>query len=381
MGLRTHERRQRSLLVLAIAGLLAVPSAVVAQEQKEEKAPKEPPTPEKIAEWKKEAETRALFTADAPVEITLVGNYKVISKDRDTLSTKEYWGEVRMKDANGADLKIPVQLRTRGHYRLANRNCSFVPLRLDFKKGEVKGTIFDGQDKLKLVTHCNSNALYDEYVIREHLAYRVHNLVTPRSYRSRLAKVTYVDSATNTPIETRNGLFLEHEDDVAKRMEGEVVEIRRALFDDVDPNQILELAIFAAFVGHVDWSLAALHNVRLVAQKQGGVMNLMPVLYDMDFTGLVSTRYSIPDPRLGIRSVKERLYRGPCKEPEEIAGFLSVYKEKKDAILKLYADEPGLDNRYRSDAQKWLTEWFKVLDSPKETKWMFKENCKVAPGV
>jgi hypothetical protein len=351
----------------------------VAQEQKtEEKGPKEPPTPEKIAEWKKEAETRALFTADAPVEVTLVGNYKVISKDRDTLSQKEYWGEVRMKDANGADMKIPVMLRTRGHYRLANRNCSFVPLRLDFKKGDVKGTVFDGQDKLKLVTHCNSNALYDEYVIREHLAYRVQNLITPRSYRSRLAKVTYVDSATNTPIETRNGLFLEHEDDVAKRMEGEVVEIRRALFDDVDPNQILELSIFAAFVGHVDWSLAALHNVRLVRQLNG---NLMPVLYDMDFTGLVSTKYSIPDSRLGIRSVKERLYRGPCKEPEELAPFFGPYREKKEAILKLYADQPGLDNRYRGDATKWLSEWFKLLESQRDAKWMFKENCRVAPGV
>jgi hypothetical protein len=319
--------------------------------------------------------------AEAPVELTLVGNYKLISKDRDTLSTKEYWGEVRMKDANGADLKIPVQLRTRGHYRLANRNCSFVPLRLDFKKGDVKGTVFDGQDKLKLVTHCQSNPMYEEYVVREHLAYRVQNLITPRSYRSRLARVTYVDSATGTPIETRNGLFLEHEDDVAKRMEGEVVDIRRALFDDVDPNQILELAIFAAFIGHVDWSLAALHNVRLVKQQNGAMMNLMPVLYDMDFTGLVSTRYSIPDPRLGIRSVKERLYRGPCKEPAELATFFGVYREKKDAILKLYDDQPGLDTRYRNDAKNWLNQWFKLLDNPRDAKWMFKENCVVAPGV
>ncbi len=96
--------------------------------------------------------------------------------------------------------------------------------------------MFDGQDKLKLVTHCNSNALYEEYMVREYLAYKVHNLITPRSYRARMAKVTYVDSATGTPIETRNGIFMEHEDDVAKRMEGEIAELRGALFDDVDPT-------------------------------------------------------------------------------------------------------------------------------------------------
>jgi hypothetical protein len=376
MGLRIS--RIRSLLVVALSALLAVPSSAFSQEQKEEKAPKEPPTPEKIAEWKKEAEGRALFTSDSPIELKLVGNYKVISKDRDTLSTKEFWGEVQMADGKGGELKIPVQLRTRGHYRLANKNCSFVPLRLDFKKAEVKETIFAGQDKLKLVTHCNPNPLYEEYMVREYLAYKVHNLITPRSYRARLAKVTYVDSATGTPIETRNGIFLEHEDDVAKRMEGEIVEIRRAMFDDVDPAQILELAVFAAFAGHVDWSLAALHNVRLVRQQNG---NYMPVLYDLDFTGLVGTKYAIPDPRLGIRSVKERLYRGPCKEPEELAQFLAPYREKKDAILKLYADTPGLDGRYRNDATAFLNQWFKMLDTPRDQKWMFVENCKKAPGA
>ncbi len=374
MGLRHIP--QSSLLALTAGILLGAPSIATAQNQKD--GAKEPPSAEKVAEWKKDADERRLFTDDKPLELTLVGNYKVISKDRDTLSTTEYWGEVRMADGNGGELKIPVELRTRGHYRLANRNCSFVPLRLDFKKGEVKETIFNGQDKLKLVTHCNGNAMYEEYMIREYLAYKVHNLVTPRSYRARLARVTYVDSATNKPIETRNAVFLEHEDDVAKRMEGEVVEIRRALFDDVDPKQILEMSIFAAFIGHVDWSLAALHNVRLVRQRNG---NLMPVIYDLDFTGLVGTRYATPDPRLGIRNVRERLYRGPCKDPSELAEFFIPYFKNKDAILKLYDETPGLDGRYRNDTKAWLNQWFKMLETPRDAKFLFKDNCKVAPGV
>ncbi len=370
--------RQSSLLALAMGALLAMPSAAFAQGEKEEKGPKEPPTPEKIAEWKKEAEGRVLFAADTPIELKLVGNFKVISKDRDTLSTTEYWGEVQMADGKGGELKLPVQLRTRGHYRLSNRNCSFVPLRLDFKKSEVKETVFDGQDKLKLVTHCNPNPIYEEYMIREYLAYKVHNLITPRSYRARLARVTYVDSATGKTVETRNGVFLEHEDDVARRMEGEIVEIRRALFDDVDPTQVLELSIFAAFVGHVDWSLSALHNVRLVRQQNG---NLLPVIYDLDFTGLVGTKYSTPDPRLGIRSVKERLYRGPCKDPAELTQFFAPYREKKDAILALYRDTPGLDGRYRNDATAFLNQWFKMLDTPRDQKWMFAENCNKLGGT
>ena len=57
------------------------------------------------------------------------------------------------------------------------------------------------------------------------------------------------------------------------------------------------------------------------------------------------------------------------------------YRDNKDAILKLYDDTPGLDARYRNDAKNWLTQWFKLLESPRDAKWMFKDNCVVAPGV
>ncbi len=120
------------------------------------------------------------------------------------------------------------------------------------------------------------------------------------------------------------------------------------------------MAIFEAFVGNTDWSLAALHNIRLVRQQNS---NILPLAYDLDFSGLVGTRYATPDPRLNIRNVKERLYRGPCKEPEELAPFFGVYREKKDAILKLYDETPGLDGRYRNDAKAFLTQWFKMLDN------------------
>jgi hypothetical protein len=362
------------MFVIALGVLLIDPSVGAPQAPKATSNTKAPPTALKIAEWKKEAEARALFQVEAPLELKLVGNFTVISKDRDTLSTKEYWGEVRLRDARGKDLKIPVSLRTRAHFRL--RNCSFPQLRLDFKKSEVKGTVFDGQDKLKLVTHCNPDALFEEYVSREYLSYKVHNLITPRSYRARLARISYIDSATSTTVETRNGIFMEHEDDVAKRMGGEIVEVLRKRFADVDQAQLLEVAIFEAFVGNTDWSLAALHNIRLVRMPNG---TLLPVTYDFDFSGLVGTRYSMPARQLGIRSVQERLYRGPCKEPAELSAFLGVYLTKKDAILKLYDDTPGLDPRYRTGAKAFLNQWFNM--TPRQAKWLFKDNCRVVSGV
>lgn len=360
--------------IVAAWSLIAVPAFA----QNEEKSKDGPPSPEKIAEWKKESESLALFTSEDPIEFTLVGNFKNINKDRDTLSTTEYWGQLKTADGKGGELVLSMKLRTRGHFRLTKRNCAMVPLRLNFVKGEVKGTIFDGQDKVKLVTHCNSNSLYDEYVVREYLAQKAHRTITPRSFRSRLAKVTYVDSATGTPIETRNGILMEHEDDVARRMEGQVVEIRRALFDDVDPTQMLEVAVFEAFIGNTDWSLAALHNIRLIQKPN---LSLYPIAYDLDFSGLVGTRYATPDPRLGIRSVKERLYRGPCRSLETLQPILAPYLEKEAEIMQLYVDTPGLEGRYRQDTKAFLEQWFRMLKSPRDMKFFFVDNCKNVPGV
>ena len=50
-------------------------------------------------------------------------------------------------------------------------------------------TLFKGQDKLKLVMPCRD----DEYVIREWLIYKLYNLVTPKSFRTRLVRVMMED--------------------------------------------------------------------------------------------------------------------------------------------------------------------------------------------
>lgn len=372
MPMRAHRALPTALLAAMV--ILAAPAAA----QDEGDKPKGPPDAAKIAEWKHEAESRPLFQSDSVLTFTLVGNFKVIARDRDTLSTTEYWGEVRMPGEGGAEQKLPVQLRTRGHFRLAARNCGFVPLRLNFATKAMKGTVFEGQDKLKLVTHCNSNAMYDEYVLREYLLYKVHNLVTPRSYRARLVKVTYVDSASEKALETRNGILLEHEDDVARRMEGEIVELRHGLFDDVDAKQITEVALWEYFIGNTDWSLYALHNIRLVRRFDGV---LMPIAYDFDFSGLMNARYATPDPRLGIRSVRERLYRGPCRTLAEYEPHLEAYRNREADILQLYQTFPGLDGRYRNDAQNFLKDFFRFVKSPRDVQNVLVDTCKRQPSV
>jgi hypothetical protein len=374
-----HVARVARAFRLALWLAMSTTLALGAQEKKQEKAKKEkePADSAKVAKWKQEAEALPLFKSDEPLVLTLIADYKTVLKDRDTLSLKEYPGTLVVKDSAGAEKKIPITLRTRGHFRLASRNCAFVPLRMSFAKKDAKGTVLEGNDKLKIGTHCQGNNEYEQYVLREHLAYKVHNLVTDRSYRTRLARITYMDSVTAKSLGEHNAILFESEDDVAKRMEGRVADLRRALFDDVDAAQINQVSIFEYFIGNVDWSLYALHNIRIVRQLDG---TLLPLAYDLDFSGLVGTRYATPDYRLPIKTVKERLYRGPCRTVADLEPQLTVYRDKEAQILALY-DLPELDKGYARDARAFLGDFFKMIKKPRDVKSNFVDACEGKPSV
>ena len=122
---------------------------------------------------------------------------------------------------------------------LESWKAEFVPIRVEFPKEGIAGTPFEGQTNLKLGTHCQNDKEFDQYVLREYLTYRVVNLVTPRSYRARLARGTYVDAATKKPVATHNALFLEHDNDVARRLGGRDVSLPRIEFKDLDKLDIV----------------------------------------------------------------------------------------------------------------------------------------------
>src|SRR6185503_12977262 len=132
----------------------------------------------------------------------------------------------------------------------------YVPLRLTLPKTAVSDTIFHGQEALKLVVQCRGGAAFEQYLLKEYLAYRIFNTLTARGLRARLAKVSYVD-AEGKPGGTRYGILLEDDSDVAKRMEGRVVELPRVLFKDLEPNALATMMVFAYMIGSTDFSIYA----------------------------------------------------------------------------------------------------------------------------
>lgn len=370
------------VLSVGLASVSTEQAAPAAQPPAKAKAKKNPllklvepwPTAEALARRRAESEALPLFASDAPIELTLAADFKAINRDRDPKSRTLYPATLKVSADDGAVKELPIQIRARGHSRRMARTCDYVPLRLEFdKKPLARGTVFARQEALKLVVQCAGGGDYRQYLLKEYLAYKIFNIVTPqRSFRVRLATVNYVDKA-GKPAGTRHGMLLEDEGDVAKRMEGRIVELPRLMFKDVEMDSLMPMMIFEYLIGNTDYSIYALHNVRIVQRPD---KTLHPIPYDLDYSGLVNTPYARPARGIMIKSVTDRVYRGPCKRtPELIDPYVANFNAKKDLIKALPDTIPGLDRTMRSETKDYINSFFSSIKTPRDAKRVFID-CK-----
>jgi hypothetical protein len=322
-----------------------------------------------------EAEARPLFQRADPIEFTLTANFSAINKDRNPESTTRYPATLTVAAADGAPRNIAVKLSARGHFRRMARNCSVVPLRVEFPRDGMAGTPFDGQTTLKLGTGCEDSKEYEQITLREYLQYPLFNLVTPLSFRARLARATYTDEKSKKKSAARYALFIEHENDVARRAEGRVVELSRVVFKDLEDQALTRMMLFEYMIGNTDFSIWALHNVRIVQKPD---RTLLGVPYDFDLSGLVHAPYATPDRRLGLRSVVDRLYRGPCRSTDEFDAAAAPFRAKHAEMLALIEGMRNLDQGLRGEMKEYVESFFRTIDKPASIKKTLVDSCKPA---
>ena len=327
---------------------------------------------------------QALFASNDPLTLTIEAPLKVIFKEREQVSSY-HPGVVILEGREGSRVRLDVQVKTRGKFRLDRRNCGFPPLRINFKKKQVEGTVFAGQDKLKLVTHCqDKRADYEQYILLEHLAYRTYNLLTDLSYQVRLARITYVDTEGVREPLTKYAFFIEDEDDMAGRVGWGVVQVPMVPPFEYEQDQLNLAEVFQFLVGNTDWAAfvsppdkaVCCHNITVIGRPAGPVY---PVPYDFDWTGLVSARYARPDPSLPIRSVRQRLYRGICRDRSQLDATLPAFQEQKEAIYALVQDQEGLEEKQVERAVKYLDEFYQIVEDPKKVKREMHDRCWKVP--
>ncbi len=315
------------------------------------------------AQEAKKPQPERLFRDREPLELTLRAPFNALFKNRDTTKANPLPGTIEYVDAKDGKKSVAVTLDTRGHFRLKRMTCSFAPLKVEFAKDSAKGTVFNGQGGIKLVTHCQNAGRNEQNLLIEEATYRMYNHLTPFSHRTRLAKITYVPEDTTKTV-TRYGFFIEDDKELAKRNSSNLMMVTGGNFSDMETSHLDLAMVFEYMIGNTDWSVAMIHNFRILDPGLGGLY--VPVAYDFDFSGLVGASYAIPDGRLPIKSVKERLYRGPCRKVDELLPTLERLTQAKDSLYGLIRAMPGIEPKRAKEATDYLDGFFNDIKRTKD---------------
>jgi len=132
--------------------------------------------------------------------------------------------------------------------------------------------------------------------------------------------------------------------------------------------------VFQYMIGNTDWAVSALHNIVLTEDSTGVVY---PVPYDFDWSGVISTPYAQPDPRLNLPNVRQRAFRGMCRSPQDLATLFARFNARKDTIYTLYRGmaAEGLEAKRISQALDYYDEFFKTINDPGRTRREFILAC------
>jgi len=255
-------------------------------------------------------------------------------------------GTLVYHDSTDRRIEFKLEARARGHFRKRPDNCNFPPLKLKFKKKNVAGTIFEGLKNIDMVNHCqNEIPDYEQYVLQEYLIYQTYSKYTPLSFKTRLARVQYMDMLGPQDTLTRFAFFVENPEDMASRNGGEFLELKSAQQDRLDRDQLALMAIFNYMIINTDYSVPIMHNVVLVSRDY--FEPPLPVPYDFDWSGLINIPYDSPYVSQ-VTGSPERLYKGPCLKMKDLLRILSEMELKRREVFTLFVEFPYLDDEKKS---------------------------------
>jgi len=295
-----------------------------------------------------------LFEDDTVLEVSLSGPLSSLFEEKNDRRELPF-----VLRANGVEHSIKVRVRGKSRRRV----CSFPPLRFNFSVDDTAQSIFEGENKLKLVTHCREKKSAQLDTLQEYAAYRIFNLISNVSYKVRLLHITYTDTDGRFMDDKldRYGFLIESESELADRVGGQPVHVTGVSLRALDSQQAAAVFVFQYLIGNTDWSLVTAdeddtccHNGDLFDVESARYY----VPYDFDLSGLVNARYARPDASLRISRVTQRKYRGYCISANAVMGALSVIKSRRVDILDSINQLPGVSEREIEATTKYLERFF-----------------------
>lgn len=305
--------------------------------------------------------TTPLFQDESPLSIVL--RYSDKEMRRDTDDSTYLKTQLAYQNPDGEWDSLEVGLRARGNWR--RKNCFLTPVKMKIKKSERKETAFDGNKELKVVLPCRNTDQGLDYVLKEYMAYKLYEVVSPYHFKTRRLRIDYSDVKGKKDKDYQlEGFVIEDISEVADRHNAKRLKRKVHPQQQDDRTSILN-DYFQFMIGNTDYSSAYQHNEKLIFVEG---MNAIPVPYDFDMSGLVDANYAVVSQvqgeELAITDVRERLYRGFERSPALYEEVRQEYISKKPEFLEVV---DGLASSFKSqgdfqDARSYILEFFDILE-------------------
>lgn len=315
------------------------------------------------------AEKNNLFDSDEVINIKLIGDVRSLLNDR-TDTPVDFPFRLSIINNGVIEETFPIQMKTRGHFRRKKGNCTYPPLLIQFPKGGAQlNSIFNEQQKLKLVMPCRG----DDFVIKEWLAYKIYNLITPLSFKVRLVQVTLEESKNNKTKKPFYGLLLEEEKQIARRNNMKAVD-QKLQPQQIQVSHFLTMTVFQYLIGNTDWSIQYQQNIKLLVADS--IAGAIAVPYDFDHAGIVNAPYAHPAEELLMNSIRERRYRGYCMEDLIVfENIIAKYLSLKEDIFRLCEASTLMDERSKKSTIQFLDDFFTTINDEKAWRKDFGYPC------
>ena len=315
------------------------------------------------------SEPDTLFRSDKILRMELRADFTAIQNDRGDTPVYHV-GELIFKDSERKRVNLPVKLIVRGNFRRNPGNCNFPPLFVNFKKSDLHNTLFEDQDKLKLVTPCQS----DEYVIEEYVIYKMYNIVTDLSLHVRLVKISYYDTGLKKMLFEKYSFFIEDKDHAAKRNNAVVKDYFLTPYE-LERENFTKLSMFQYLIGNKDWFVSSRKNI-IIMQPKDTTLPPLAVPYDFDFSAFVNADYTKPKDQVNNFPAGRRTYKGLCYTEAEYKEVFNFYLELKPKFMKVVVKQGNISSEVNNQIIDYLNQFYAIIKSKDAVKREFMDACE-----
>jgi hypothetical protein len=185
--------------------------------------------------------------------------------------------------------------------------------------------------------------------------------------------ITLVEKGKRQKISHINGFFIEDDDVLADRLNARIVDETKLNPMQLEDTSALRFDLFQYMIANADFSTTFFHNIKVVRTQKD---YYVPVPYDFDMSGVVDAPYATVDPKWGTKSVRERVYKGYCRNDKVAEAVRQEFIGRENEIHNVIDQQKLLTPRETENLKKYIGDFFSILKSDRDYNDFIAAKCR-----